>query len=211
MDIIVLDEVDSTHKFLIDYILKNGFRSTLAVATSNQTNGIGSRDNSWDGVSGNLYFSFVISKDTLPFDLKLESASVYFSFLLKEILKSYGSNVWLKWPNDFYIDNKKIGGTITTIKKDLLFCGIGLNLIEISPEYGKLDVKIDNNILLRDYFSSIEMKPLWKSIFSKFQLEFPISKNFKTTINQEKVSLSDATLLDDGSLMINNKKVYSSR
>lgn len=211
MDIIFLDEVDSTHKFLIDYILQNGFQSTLAVATSNQTNGIGSRDNSWDGVGGNLYFSFVISKDTLPYDLKLESASVYFSFLLKEILKSYGSNVWLKWPNDFYIENKKIGGTITTIKKDLLFCGIGLNLIEISPDYGTLDVKIDNNILLREYFSSIEMKPLWKSIFSKFQLEFPISKNFQTTINQEKVSLSDATLLDDGSLMINNKKVYSSR
>ncbi|MFZ9659209.1 MAG: biotin--[acetyl-CoA-carboxylase] ligase [Arcobacteraceae bacterium] len=211
MEIIFLKEVDSTHKYLKTLISENGFTKPLAIVTTNQTNGIGSRDNSWNGIMGNLFFSFVVSKNDLPNDLKIESASIYFSFLLKEILKDLGSNVWLKWPNDFYIEDKKIGGTITTLSNDLLYCGIGLNLQQVSDIYGFLDINIDMHVLLEKYFESIFSGITWKCIFSKFQIEFSPSKNFKTTINHEKVPLLDAILLEDGSLMIDNKKVYSSR
>jgi BirA family transcriptional regulator, biotin operon repressor / biotin---[acetyl-CoA-carboxylase] ligase len=211
MKIIKLEEVSSTHIFLKEYISKNGFSNPIAVITNNQTNGIGSRENSWVGKKGNLFFSFVVAKSSLPNDLKIESASIYFSFLLKEILSDLGSKIWLKWPNDFYLEDKKIGGTITTLKNDLLFCGIGLNLVETSHFYGHIDIQFDTDFILKRYFQSITNNNEWKSIFSKFQIEFQSSKNFKTTINQEKVSLSDATLLEDGSLIIDNKKVYSSR
>lgn len=211
MDIVYLDEIDSTHRYLKEYIKENGFKIPIAVVTQNQTNGIGSRENSWYGMQGNLFFSFVLSKDFLPNDLKIESASIYFSFVLKEILTKYGSCVWLKWPNDFYLDDKKIGGTITTFNNDLLFCGIGINIVKVSDEYGILDVPIDIQIILKEYFELILSKPLWKQIFSKFEIEFKTSKEYKTTINQEKISLADAVLLEDGSMMINNKKVYSLR
>ena len=52
-----------------------------------------------------IFFSFAIKIDELPTDLKLESASIYFAYLLKETLYELGSCVWLKWPNDFYIDD----------------------------------------------------------------------------------------------------------
>jgi len=211
MDIVYLDEIDSTHRYLKEYIKENGFKVPIAIVTQNQTNGIGSRENSWYGMKGNLFFSFVLSKDFLPNDLKIESASIYFSFVLKEILTKYGSCVWLKWPNDFYLDDKKIGGTITTFNNDLLFCGIGMNIVKVSDEYGILDVPIDIQIILKEYFELILSKPLWKQIFSKFEIEFKTSKEYKTTINQEKISLADAVLLEDGSMMINNKKVYSLR
>ena len=211
MDIVYLDEIDSTHRYLKEYIKENGFKIPIAVVTQNQTNGIGSRENSWYGMQGNLFFSFVLSKDFLPNDLKIESASIYFSFVLKEILTKYGSCVWLKWPNDFYLNDKKIGGTITTFNNDLLFCGIGINIVKVSDEYGILDVPIDIQIILKEYFELILSKPLWKQIFSKFEIEFKTSKEYKTTINQEKISLADAVLLEDGSMMINNKKVYSLR
>jgi len=211
MDIVYLDEIDSTHRYLKEYIKENGFKIPIAVVTQNQTNGIGSRENSWYGMQGNLFFSFVLSKDFLPNDLKIESASIYFSFVLKEILTKYGSCVWLKWPNDFYLDDKKIGGTITTFNNDLLFCGIGINIVKVSDEYGILDVPIDIQIILKEYFELILSKPLWKQIFSKFEIEFKTNKEYKTTINQEKISLADAVLLKDGSMMINNKKVYSLR
>jgi len=211
MDIVYLDEIDSTHRYLKEYIKENGFKVPIAIVTQNQTNGIGSRENSWYGMKGNLFFSFVLSKDFLPNDLKIESASIYFGFLLKEILAKYGSCVWLKWPNDFYLNDKKIGGTITTFHNDLLFCGIGMNIVKVSDEYGILDVPIDIQIILKEYFELILSKPLWKQIFSKFEIEFKTSKEYKTTINQEKISLADAVLLEDGSMMINNKKVYSLR
>jgi len=211
MNIIRLNQVDSTHTYLKKYIQENGYKEPICIVTSLQTNGIGSRGNEWTGKKGNLFFSFVLSKEDLPSDLELQSSSIYFSFILKDLLKKIGSKVWLKWPNDFYVDSKKIGGTITTMSKDLIYCGIGLNLINVSEEFGNLDIQIDIENLLKNYFFELKKKILWKQIFSDFQIEFQHSQKFQATIENEKVSLENALLNDDGSIQVNNKKVFSLR
>ena len=211
MKIIRLEQVNSTHTYLKEYILKNGFEESLCIFTDYQTNGLGSRGNSWSGKKGNLFFSFVIKKEFLPSDLPLQSVTIYVSFILKKILKDLGSKIWLKWPNDFYIDNKKIGGTITTVSKDLIYCGIGLNLLAVDEAFGKLDIKIDVNNVLESYFKLLGEKILWKQIFSDFRIEFQHSKKFQTTIDDQKVSLENAILNEDGSIQVNNKKVFSLR
>ena len=68
--------------------------------------------------------------------------------ILNNILKKRGKKILLKWPNDFYIKNRKIGGAITSTNKELLFCGIGLNLIEVDENFGKLDINIDIDEIL---------------------------------------------------------------
>lgn len=211
MKIIKLDEIDSTHTYLKEYISKNTYTNALAVYTQYQTSGIGSRGNKWQGKRGNLFFSFVLSKDELANDLQIQSASIYFSYILKTILSDLGSNIWVKWPNDFYINGKKIGGTITTISKDLIYCGIGLNLIEVDNEFGFLDINVDVEKLLNDYFLKIEKKISWKQIFSDFKIEFQLSSKFNATIDNQKISLENAILNDDGSIQVNNKKVFSLR
>ncbi|MCT7609900.1 biotin--[acetyl-CoA-carboxylase] ligase [Aliarcobacter butzleri] len=211
MKIIRLDEVDSTHKYLKEYISKNEYTSSLCIVTDLQTQGIGSRGNSWIGKKGNLFFSFALDINSLPKDLPLQSTSIYFTYILKNILKNLGSQVWIKWPNDFYIENKKIGGTITSMSKNLIFCGIGLNLLDVEKEYEKLDIKIDVDEVLKNYFFEIEKKISWKQIFSDFKIEFEKSKKFQTTIDNQKISLESAILNDDGSIQINNKKVFSLR
>ena len=211
MKIIRLDEVDSTHKYLKEYISKNEYISPLCIVTDLQTQGIGSRGNSWIGKKGNLFFSFALDINSLPKDLPLQSTSIYFTYILKNILKNLGSQVWIKWPNDFYIENKKIGGTITSMSKNLIFCGIGLNLLDVEKEYEKLDIKIDVDEVLKNYFFEIEKKISWKQIFSDFKIEFEKSKKFQTTIDNQKISLESAILNDDGSIQINNKKVFSLR
>ncbi|MCT7633975.1 biotin--[acetyl-CoA-carboxylase] ligase [Aliarcobacter butzleri] len=211
MKIIRLDEVDSTHKYLKEYILKNEYTSPLCIVTDLQTQGIGSRGNSWIGKKGNLFFSFALDINSLPKDLPLQSTSIYFTYILKNILKNLGSQVWIKWPNDFYIENKKIGGTITSMSKNLIFCGIGLNLLDVEKEYEKLDIKIDVDEVLEKYFFEIEKNISWKQIFSDFKIEFEKSKKFRTTIDNQKISLENAILNDDGSIEINNEKVFSLR
>ena len=211
MKIIRLDEVDSTHKYLKEYISKNEYTNPLCIVTDLQTQGIGSRGNSWIGKKGNLFFSFDLDINSLPKDLPLQSTSIYFTYILKNILKNLGSQVWIKWPNDFYIENKKIGGTITSMSKNLIFCGIGLNLLDVEKEYEKLDIKIDVDEVLKNYFFEIEKKISWKQIFSDFKIEFEKSKKFQTTIDNQKISLQSAILNDDGSIQINNKKVFSLR
>ena len=209
--IVFLDEVDSTHKYLKQYIKQHNYTQPIAIVTQNQTDGIGSRNNTWEGKKGNLFFSFVVSKDYLPLDLLIQSSSIYFSYLFKDILQQQGSNVWLKWPNDFYIDDKKIGGTITSYTNNLLYCGIGLNLVALNNQYGQLDIKIDINKILQSYFKIISQKILWKQIFSKYSIEFDKSKQYKATIDNQKIFLSEAILNYDGSINIKDKKVYSLR
>ncbi|AXX87763.1 biotin--[acetyl-CoA-carboxylase] ligase [Malaciobacter marinus] len=211
MKIIKLKEVDSTHTYLKEYIKNiNNFEPTCII-TNFQTNGVGSRGNSWSGVEGNLFFSFAFEKEQLTNDLPLQSCSIYFSYLLKSILKNKGSKVWIKWPNDFYIDNKKIGGTITTISNNIVLCGIGLNLKLVNNEFGKLDINIDIDKTLGEYFNNIENKISWKQIFSDFKVEFQNSRKFHVTINNKKKSLEKAILNSDGSINIDKKKVFSLR
>ena len=69
MKIIRLNEVNSTQSYLKEYIQKNGYNNPLCVTSKIQTAGFGSRGNSWIGKEGNLFFSFVVSKDNLPKDL----------------------------------------------------------------------------------------------------------------------------------------------
>ena len=211
LQILYLDAIDSTQKYLKEQLQKKKLESPIAISAEFQSNGIGSRENSWDSQKGNLFLSFAIEKSSLPSDLHLASASIYFSYLLKETLVSFGSKVWIKWPNDFYLEDKKIGGMITNMVDDKLLCGIGLNLTAAPQAFSKLDVAVDKKLLLENYFRNIEKKVLWKQVFSKYKLEFYRNKNFFTHSNGVKVSLGDAELNDDGSLNINGERIYSLR
>jgi len=211
LEIIYLNEVDSTHTYLKNYIKNNSYKSPIAVVTQNQTDGIGSRSNSWEGLKGNLFFSFAIDKLMLPSDLPIQSSSIYFSYILRDVLESVGSKIWLKWPNDFYIENKKIGGTITNLSNNIFFCGIGLNLKYVNNNFGYLDIEFDIKKYLNLYFDKLESKISWKQIFSKYSLEFEKSRQMETTINNQKKSLEHSILNGDGSIFIDNKKVFSLR
>ena len=176
-----------------------------------QTDGIGSRENTWVSKEGNLFLSFALELSDLPSDLKLESASIYFSYLLKETLASFGSKVFLKWPNDLYLEDKKIAGMITNIVGDILVCGVGLNIVDDAEMFASLDIRLSRNALLEKYFANIEKKILWKQVFSKYKLEFQTNQKVFTHINGVKRDLSQALLEDDGSLIINGERIYSLR
>ena len=211
MQILYLDAIDSTQKYLKEKLQQKELQAPIAVSAEVQNSGVGSRNNSWKGAKGNLFLSFALPLTQLPHDLQLESASIYFSYLLKEILQEFGSKVWIKWPNDFYLDATKIGGMITNIIGQNIVCGVGINMTDAPKEFAKLDISIDKKVLLENYFKNIEKKVLWKQVFSKYKLEFYRNQSFFTHSNGVKVSLGDATLNDDGSLNINGERIYSLR
>ena len=211
MQILSLDSIESTQTYLKELITKNKISSSTAVIAKTQTNGIGSRDNSWTGLEGNLFLSFCVHVDELPDDLKIESASIYYSYILKEVLEEYGSKVWIKWPNDFYIENKKIGGMITHVIKDFLVCGVGVNIVNSPENFGKLDVKISIDNLLNKYLKNVKKILSWKQIFSKYKLEFYLNQKFYTHNKNLKISLENAELQNDGSVIIDGERIYSLR
>ena len=211
MKTLFFKSLPSTQIYLRDLLKAKDQELPLAIVADIQTKGIGSRDNRWISKEGNLFLSFAIKLEKLPKDLKLESASIYFSYILKETLEAFGSKVFVKWPNDLYVGESKIGGMITHIVGESLICGVGINMRKGDSIFGSLDIDIDKKTLLEKYFINIEKVCLWKQVFSKYKLNFQTNQKFFTHINGEKVSLSEAVLEDDGSLNINGQKVYSLR
>ncbi len=211
MNLLYLDSVDSTQNYLKELVRSSSIELPHAVVAKTQTDGVGSRGNAWNGLDGNLFLSFAIPLKDLPTGLKIESSSIYFAYILKETLADFSSSVWLKWPNDFYIDDKKVGGMITNIVKDTIVCGVGLNLITAPEGFAKLDINITNEELLQMYFKNIEKKILWKQVFSKYKLEFYKNQNFFTHKNNLRISLEGATLQSDGSIIINGERIFSLR
>ncbi|MDF1880515.1 biotin--[acetyl-CoA-carboxylase] ligase [Sulfurimonas sp. MAG313] len=211
MQILWFDELSSTQTYLKDKLAKEELVSPIAIVCAKQTEGIGSRGNTWIGLENNLFFSFAYSRDNLPDDLALESSSIYFSYLLKECLEEMNSKLWIKWPNDFYIKNEKVGGTITSLSRKNLICGIGLNLEKSPQGFTHLDIKINKKDLLDKFFKKIENKLSWKQIFSKYKIEFERSKSFHTHYGNSRISLENAVLNQDGSLEVNGKRIYSLR
>ena len=211
MQIRYLESVDSTQKYLKELLLKQKIKPPYAVVSNRQTDGIGSRDNSWKGLDGNLFLSFTIHLNELPNDLRLESSSIYLSYILQHTLSEFGSKVWLKWPNDFYIDDLKLGGMITNVVGNSLICGVGLNLLNSPDGFTALDIKISREDLLQMYFTNIEKKISWKQVFSKYKLEFYRNQKFFTHKNNLRISLGEAQLQSDGSIIVNDERIYSLR
>jgi BirA family biotin operon repressor/biotin-[acetyl-CoA-carboxylase] ligase len=205
------ETLPSTQKWLVDKVNDSSVEIPCAVITEMQTDGIGSRENRWIGKKGNFFASIAISEDQLPNDLPLTATSIYFAYLMKLSLMEFGSKVWVKWPNDLYIESSKVGGCITVKKRGVMVVGIGINIVEAPLDFGVLDVSISPNRLLNEFIKRVEFTPSWKQIFSNFRLEFEKSKEFYTHIENEKFNLTSAILNDDGSLTIGKRRVVSLR
>ena len=190
-------EIDSTQKYLLKKIEKEDL-NYYCVWSDYQTNGIGTKNNKWVGKKGNLFLSFVINLKEFDF-IPIQSLSIYFSFLVFEVLRKHQSNLLIKWPNDIYIldiEPKKVGGVLTNIKKKKIICGVGINTKfapEIDSEYksGCLDIKIKNDKIVKKILAAVEKKESWESIFFRYQKIFDESKKF---FNIQKLLNKDGSL-----------------
>ena len=205
------DSVPSTQKVLVEGLRNGEIQPPFALVAKEQTQGVGSRNNTWSGLEGNLFFSFCMSETALPGDLKGESASIYFSMIMCEVLAARGSKIWLKWPNDFYVGDKKIGGTLTTRVGEIYVCGMGINLKNAPENAGILDIDVSPSAVVGEFCKQLQTAPSWVEVFKKFESEFEKSREFVTHFEGEEVALKNAKLLPDGSLDIDGRRVFSLR
>ncbi|EAH5199198.1 biotin--[acetyl-CoA-carboxylase] ligase [Campylobacter upsaliensis] len=211
MQIICIEKIASTQLFLCEQIRKDEIKQNTAIYALEQTSGVGSRDNAWISSRGNLHLSFCVREEDLPSDLPLASVSIYFAYLLKDLLAQKGSQIWLKWSNDLYLNDKKVGGVMSHKIGEFVVCGMGLNL-KFAPQNATFcDVEIEIKELVEEFIKVLEKKFLWKQIFSKYVLEFEKSKKFSVHYEGKLYALKDALLYEDGSILLANKRVYSLR
>lgn len=150
LNIVKLDSVESTNKYCEALPLDEVEDFTCYWALE-QTAGIGQRGNHWHSTPGlNLTFSIVLKPTWLPAERQFrltQALSLAIVDLLtndhRPLLASHSSlHTTIKWPNDIYVDGRKICGTLTSTRLDTArhpqpaihsaVCGIGLNVNETS-------------------------------------------------------------------------------
>lgn len=138
MEMIELDEVDSTNNYLRHLETKDDHRMTLVTAEF-QTAGRGAGTNHWESARGeNLLLSLCIHPTNLParrmFAIS-EATALAVADSLNTFLPNgeYADKALVKWPNDIYYADCKVAGML--IENDLQGArvlrstiGIGINI-----------------------------------------------------------------------------------
>ena len=172
--IIQIESVDSTNNYIANLINVGKIQHGTVILADEQISGKGQRGSRWlSNPSENLIFSMFLDTATL---------SVNHQFILTEFvsisvcnaLKKVGVNSVIKWPNDIFVNKKKIAGILieNQIKGSNLngtIVGIGLNINQI--HFGDLNatsIKMEKGVFfsVQEFVFLLlnEMNVIWQYI-----------------------------------------------
>jgi BirA family transcriptional regulator, biotin operon repressor / biotin---[acetyl-CoA-carboxylase] ligase len=173
-NIISLPKTGSTNTYAISLLSKERPEEGCVVITENQTQGKGTDTNTWESEKGkNLTFSLILYpefKADQQFVLNKAISLGICDFLRAELPQS---EITIKWPNDIYIGDKKVCGTLIQNsvignRLDYVVVGIGLNVnqtIFTSDAPNPVSLKMISG---RDYNLDELFQKLLNSIFEKY-------------------------------------------
>lgn len=132
--IIRLEEVGSTNDYMKGYKSANEKDDSMVVVIADyQTRGKGQGSNSWESEAGkNLLMSIRVHPRYVPVRYQF-FLSMAGALAVKDAVSGYVDGVTLKWPNDVYVGDRKLSGTLIETSvgqrqlKDCVF-GVGVNV-----------------------------------------------------------------------------------
>jgi len=136
--ILHFDSIDSTNAKASELATEQKLVEGSVIVTNDQTNGRGMDTNSWESESGmNLTMSMVLYPRFLPAGQQFMLSKVISLGVCKTVSDILPEGrVTIKWPNDIYIDEQKVAGTL--IQNSILgqvlessIAGIGLNVNQL--------------------------------------------------------------------------------
>lgn len=223
-NILTFNLIDSTNTYG-KKICKEGSYSGTLIISEKQTMGRGRQEKPWLSVEGKgIYMSLILDNDLSLNKLMLLphliAASIHSTF------KKYNIHTRIKWPNDIYLNNKKISGILIeqvfdNENKGHIILGIGVNISldisDISPDLinKASSIKIETGIdLNREEFIAFFLNDL-ELRYENFKLNnninflnicrnnsLIIGENIKYIYNNSVFKGKVLDICDDGSLLI---------
>jgi BirA family biotin operon repressor/biotin-[acetyl-CoA-carboxylase] ligase len=149
-EIIQPERTASTSSHLKEFLKQQRLPECSVVITNNQIAGRGQPGNKWETQPGkNLTFSIVLYPNTIKASEQFIISKTV-SVAIIDVLNQFDVEASIKWPNDIYVGNLKLGGilienTISGSSIDQCIVGIGLNVNqETFPEHLPNPVSIKN-------------------------------------------------------------------
>jgi len=167
--VVRLNKTVSTNNYANDQIRATSCREGTVFLAYEQTAGRGQLNNFWESEPGkNLTFSIVFYPDFLEIRQQFMLSKVVALGIYKALSKYVGT-LKIKWPNDIYADDRKLGGILieNSVMNGILsssVAGIGLNVnqtVFVSHAPNPVSLKIltnehfDTDAILADVLSEI--------------------------------------------------------
>ena len=133
LKIIRKESVDSTNTFAMNLLKIQGDGSPFVVWADEQLSGKGQQGNKWFSTRGeSLTFSLGFNPEYLPAHQQF-FLSMAVSLGIIDFFKPMQLDVKIKWPNDIYHNDRKLGGILieNVISRDVIngtVIGVGLNV-----------------------------------------------------------------------------------
>ena len=129
-----IESIDSTNKQLVQAVRRQSVELPSLIVTDRQIAGVGRGSNQWWSPAGCLMFSMAIPIGHCDSFVSPALLPLRVGFAVAECLELFSSSKpMVKWPNDVYIDGRKVAGVlIEVIPKPLsapsvAVIGIGIN------------------------------------------------------------------------------------
>ena len=167
--VVFLTQCHSTNEELSSMSKNESIPEGTIVLTDHQLNGKGQRGNTWvDEPGKSLLFSILLKPKLLPIAKQYMLNLISGLSVIDTITNHLQVDPKLKWPNDIYINGKKVGGILTEntvkgskIESSIVGIGINLNQDKVLIEQGSSLLiegrKVtDRQSFMEDLLSSLE-------------------------------------------------------
>ncbi len=123
--------IDSTNTWVKEHLDDLDPEILTCVFADQQTKGRGRFARKWNSPKGvNIYATYYFSLPST--EMRLHNLGQLLSLSAASVLKTYGFHAQIKWPNDLYLSEKKLGGILCEVIKTKgrfnVILGIGLNV-----------------------------------------------------------------------------------
>jgi BirA family biotin operon repressor/biotin-[acetyl-CoA-carboxylase] ligase len=135
---IELDSVESTMREAADRLAQGDLAPWTTIIARHQTQGRGRHGRSWETAPGDALLATVVANVDIPVE-RIGLLALGTGVAIAEALDPLGVRTALKWPNDVYIDGRKLAGVLIQTRMDApvtVSVGIGVNLRSIPPGLG---------------------------------------------------------------------------
>jgi BirA family biotin operon repressor/biotin-[acetyl-CoA-carboxylase] ligase len=171
--IMIFDELGSTNQYARSLCDQNQAGHGLVVRALFQTKGKGQTGNTWESESGkNLTFSIILHPAFLPPQMQFQLSKVV-SLGIIDFLITNKIDAKIKWPNDIYVQNRKMAGILienSVQGNSLGWCiaGIGLNINQLV-----FSTKAANPVSMRMFLNyELNIQNIFPMLLSNIQARY---------------------------------------
>lgn len=142
MDVIYLEQTDSTNAYLHSLNNKYNIEKELCVVADFQTAGHGQASNGWESEKGkNLLFSIYLRPDAIAPSEQFVITEFVTLAIVGALQTEINQPITVKWPNDIYIGDRKLCGILienslcgNRIESSIIGIGININQSEFHSD-----------------------------------------------------------------------------